>query len=99
MNGREDVCRRLEGELIEPLRTYDKKSNSCLEETYRVLLECNLDTNLVAQRMYIHKNTVLQRKRKIIELCPRDPFDLENRLQFQFARVLNELTDIPKEPR
>ena len=99
VNGREDVCRRLEGELIEPLRTYDKKSNSCLEETYRVLLECDLDTNLVAQRMYIHKNTVLQRKRKIIELCPRDPFDLENRLQFQFARVLNELTDIPKEPR
>ena len=99
VNGREDVCRRLEGELIEPLRTYDKKSNSCLEETYRVLLECDLDTNLVAQRMYIHKNTVLQRKRKIIELCPRDPFDLENRLQFQFARGLNELTDIPKEPR
>lgn len=99
VRGQEDVCRRLEGELIEPLRTYDKKTNSCLEETYRVLLECDLDTNLAAQRMYIHKNTVLQRKRKIIELCPRDPFDLENRLQFQFARVLNELIDVPKEPR
>ena len=46
-----------------------------------------------------HLKRVWEAKRKIIELCPRDPFDLENRLQFQFARVLNELTDIPKEPR
>lgn len=97
LQGKESTCQQLEAELLEPLRAYDRRTNSCLEETYRMLLECDLDTSLAAQRLYIHKNTVLQRKRKIIELCRQDPFELENRLQFQFIRILNELTGVPKE--
>lgn len=99
VQGMESLCRQLENELLEPLRTYDKNTNSCLEETYRILLECDLDTNLVAQKMYIHKNTVLQRKKKISELYQQDPFDLTNRLQFQFIRILNDLIDPPRNIR
>lgn len=98
VQGMEAACRQLEADLLEPLRNYDKSTNSCLGETYRILLECDLDTNLVAQKMYIHKNTVLQRKKKISELYQQDPFDLINRLQFQFIRILNDLIDTPKNP-
>ena len=96
VRGMESVCRQMEADLLEPLRSYDRNTNSCLEETFRVLLECDMDTNLVAAKMYIHKNTVLQRKKKIMELYPENPFDLINRLQFQFIRVLNDLIDTPK---
>lgn len=83
-------------ELLAPLRVYDQKNNSDLEKTYWMLLACDLDTTAVAQQMFLHKNTVLQRKRKITELCQWDPFALENRLQFQVFRVLRELTDSPE---
>ena len=80
---------------MEPLRSYDKSTNSCLEKTFLMLLECDMDTTLVSKKMYLHKNTVLQRKKKIAELYQGNPFDLINRLQFQFVRILRDLIDTP----
>jgi purine catabolism regulator len=83
--------RELEEQLFLPLRSYDEKNSGSLEETYRMLLKCDMDTNLVAQKMFIHKNTVLQRKKKISSLYAQDPFAIANRMQFQFVCLLDEL--------
>ena len=91
----EPAFRQLEADLMEPLRSYDKSTNSCLEKTFLMLLECDMDTTLVSKKMYLHKNTVLQRKKKIAELYQGNPFDLINRLQFQFVRILRDLIDTP----
>ena len=91
----EPAFRQLETDLMEPLRSYDKSTNGCLEKTFLMLLECDMDTTLVSKKMYLHKNTVLQRKKKIAELYQGNPFDLINRLQFQFVRILRDLIDTP----
>jgi len=84
-------CRQLEAKMLRPLREYDKKNDASLVKTFRMLLKCDLDTNVVAKKMFLHKNTVLQRKKKITELYPKDPFELTSRLQFQCICLLNDL--------
>lgn len=78
--------------LLSPVRDYDANHGSSLEETFRFLLDCDMDYKAVAEKMFLHKNTVLQRKQKIASLYPEgDPFALPTRKQFEFAFVLEEL--------
>ncbi len=89
--GREDAVRAIVDDMLGPLRAYDKETNNNLEETFRTLLSCDMDANKAADQMYLHKNTVLQRKRKISGLYGNDPFSLHNRRQFEIALILESL--------
>lgn len=77
--------------LLSPVRAYDRAHGSALEETFRFLLRCDMDYRLVAERLFLHKNTVLQRKQKITSLYKQDPFLLPTRGQFEFAFALEQL--------
>lgn len=78
-------------ELLAPVREYDRVHGSALEETFRALLRCDMDYKQVAENLFLHKNTVLQRKQKISCLYKQDPFQLPARSQFEFAFVLEQL--------
>lgn len=73
-----EVCQR----FIEPIASYDKEHGTELVSTLRVLLENNGNTHTSASQMYIHKNTVLQRRNKIIELLGYSPFEMPHLLNF-----------------
>ena len=77
--------------LLAPVRQYDQTRNGALEETFRALLRCDMNYNLVAEQLFFHKNTVLQRKQKIVSLYKEDPFQLPLRRQFEFAFILEGL--------
>lgn len=77
--------------LLAPVRDYDRAKNSALEDTFRVLLEYDLDYTQVGKRLFLHKNTVLQRKQKIASLYPEDPFQIPQRRQYEFAFILESL--------
>lgn len=79
--------------LLGPIRKYDQAKHSALEETFRALLRYDMNYNLVAERLFLHKNTVLQRKQKIAALYKEDPFQVPQRRQFEFALVLESLYD------
>lgn len=79
--------------LLEPVRKYDHAKNSSLETTFRAILQYDMNYNLVAERLFLHKNTVLQRKQKIASLYDEDPFQLPLRRQFEFAFILESLYD------
>jgi len=81
----------VKGLLFEPVITYDRKNNSQLFTTFTMLLQCDLNTTLVAEKMFLHKNTVLQRKRKIAELYSYDPFDTPYYLNFKCALALEQM--------
>jgi sugar diacid utilization regulator len=77
--------------LLEPVIKYDKENNSQLFETFKMLIFNDSDTIAVADKMFLHKNTVLQRRKKILSLYDYDPFALPYRLQFEFAIMLCRL--------
>lgn len=77
--------------LLEPIRQYDAARNSELEKTFRSLLQNGMDYGLVAEELFLHKNTVLQRKQKIISLYKDNPFLLPARQQFELAFIMERL--------
>lgn len=79
--------------LLEPVREYDQSKSSALVKTFRTLINCDMDYNLAAEQLFLHKNTVLQRKQKIVSLYGEDPFLLPRRRQFEFAFILESLYD------
>lgn len=68
--------------LLEPIREHDKNYHADLVKTLQCLLENGGNTMRAAQAMYVHKNTILQRKAKIIELLGYSPFEMPDLLKF-----------------
>jgi sugar diacid utilization regulator len=77
--------------LLEPIQIYDHDHGTELEQTLKLLITYNLNVSVVAEKMFIHKNTVLQRKKKICSLYKEDPFTPEKRGQFEIAFLLQSL--------
>lgn len=50
------------------LKEYDQIHNSTFYETMKLLIEHNNDTKVVADLLYIHRNTLLYWRRKIVEI-------------------------------
>lgn len=80
-------------QLFAPICTYDSTYNTQLEQTFFSLL-INKSTTQVAQDMYLHKNTVLQRKNKISSLYQNDPFSSFEQLQFELGFILKKLFEL-----
>ncbi len=55
-------------EITTPLREYDQAHGTSLLQTLRILMRHDLDVRATAEEMVIHKNTVLQRRKRIEEL-------------------------------
>lgn len=72
-------------DLFLSIRQYDEENNTQLLPTFKMLILCDMDTIAAAEKMFLHKNTVLQRKKKISNLFKYDPFSMPYRLQFQLA--------------
>lgn len=58
------------------LQQYDLENKANLTETLFMYLRCERSMQETAQHLYIHRNTLLYRMNKIVEICE---FDLENR--------------------
>lgn len=71
--------------LIRPLADYDAAHETALVRTLWELLEANGNIMMAAQRMYVHKNTMLQRKNKIISLLGYSPFEMPYIISFLMA--------------
>ncbi len=84
---------RIVNTLLEPLRRYDKTYNVNLGQTFCALLENNGSTAQVAEAMFLYKNTVLQRRNKIVSLYKVDPFVSPERFQFELAFLLQRIFD------
>ena len=77
--------------LLLPIKQYDDENNTQLLLTFKMLILCNMDTIEVSEKIFLHKNTVLQRKKKISKLFKYDPFSMPYRLQFQIVIMIDSL--------
>lgn len=77
-----------------PVLHYDMENESNLAETFDLLLKYNLSTAKVAGDLFIHRNTVLQRKNKIASLYTTDPFSDEERHKYALSFLIRKINDL-----
>lgn len=81
-----DICYK----YLQPIIEHDKDYGTELLETLKCLLENNGNTQRVAQIMFVHKNTILQRRTKITELLGYSPFDMPYLLNLLIAFAIEK---------
>ena len=72
-------------ETIEPLIEYDRKNNSDYYHTLEYYLESNGSVRQTADELFIHRNTLNYRLRRIEEILDQDLSDSEARLKLVLA--------------
>jgi len=72
-------------ELISPLISYDEDHNSDLVRTLRVFFESNANASEAADRLFLHRNSMIYRLARIGELTGLDLKDPSARLALQLG--------------
>lgn len=82
----------LQGELIEfcsdtikPLIDYDKVNNSELVKTLKIYFQCDGNMKKIAEKMYMHYNTIIYRVQQIKDITGLDLENGDSRLNLEIA--------------
>ena len=78
---------------IAKLRAYDDKHGGKHFETLKRLSITDESVEAIAAKLYIHKNTLLYRKNKIIELLGHDPFTMPQKMDYQAYFMAEKLSE------
>ncbi len=89
LGGKGDVRARLE-QALAPVLAYDARSKSDLAHTLRVYVECGGTLATTAEKLFLHRNSVLYRLQRIEELAGFDPHDRATRLLFLVAFAVTD---------
>lgn len=66
----------IENNIFKELKEYDEEENSDLYTTLKALIYNNMNTEETAKELYLHKNTINYRKKKIVEILGYEPWDM-----------------------
>lgn len=83
--------KRVTDKLLAPIIEYDREHNSNLQETLEILVTNGWDTTVAANQLFVHKNTILQRKKKIESLFEKGPFSKSAKMQYELAYILKAI--------
>lgn len=75
-------------QLLHPIISYDNKNSTNLLETFQTLLSNKVNIKDTSEDLFIHRNTVMQRRSKIMELLDEDPFSNLNYPKYMIASIL-----------
>lgn len=81
----DDLRRGYRDRLLGPLRAYDARHHSQLEQTLDRFLACSASWSRCAQELHIHVNTLRYRIDKINQLTGRDLARLDHQVDFYLA--------------
>lgn len=73
-----DQLRRIARQVLGPLRTYDEQRGTSLTQTLRVFLEENRSWVRAAERLYVHRQTLIARISRIEKIIDRDLSSIED---------------------
>ncbi|GHV39324.1 hypothetical protein AGMMS49546_11180 [Spirochaetia bacterium] len=76
------------------LREYDEKHEGHYVETLQNLSIVNENIETIAGTMHVHKNTLLYRKNKIIEILEHDPFTMPLKFNYQAFFMAEKLSSL-----
>lgn len=85
-----DKLRRFCHPALTLLRQYDYKNNTQLYHTLCVYLETGCSIKLTSEQLYIHRNSMVYRLNRIIEVCQIDLDDVDTRLLLQISYLIDK---------
>lgn len=88
-----EEARKMTDRYLHEIRSYDLDNHTDLEQTLMALIQYDLNTKNVSEQLYIHANTVLQRKNRIIKILGEDPFSTTNRIKYTLIFLFRNLFD------
>lgn len=91
----------LQGELMEfcsdtikPLIEYDKVNNSELVKTLKIYFQCDGNMKKIAEKMYMHYNTIIYRVQQIKDITGLDLENGDSRLNLEVALKAMDLIEL-----
>lgn len=81
---------RIAEQVLYPLYEFDRNKGTELVYTLKVLLQCRMDQAEAAERLYIHRNTILYRKKQIVDILGYPAFELPYLLNLTAAVLVKE---------
>lgn len=76
--------------LVEPLATHDRERRSDLIRTLRVYFAAGANASEAADRLFLHRNSLLYRLERVQKLTGLDLKDPESRLALQLGLLAME---------
>lgn len=77
-------------ELVKPLATHDRERGSDLIRTLRVYFAAGANASEAADRLFLHRNSLLYRLERVQKLTGLDLKDPESRLALQLGLLAME---------
>ncbi|MDP9380615.1 MAG: helix-turn-helix domain-containing protein [Chloroflexota bacterium] len=92
------IARRVMGQLLQPVITYDRQHNASLTETLETYIACNGNASITAHRLSLHRNSLSYRLKRIEDLTGLSLAESENRLLLTLALRLQKLVQTDQSP-
>lgn len=86
-----EVLKEYYDDILGKLEKYDKENNTELMEFLHMYLENNGSQSLMAERQYIHRNTVNNQLKKIEKITGYNPLTLEEKLRFYLGFFIKDI--------
>lgn len=87
----QDILKNMYHQLLDPLIEYDQKHNGQLEETLYYYLVYDGSQQTMADKLYMHRNTINYRLAKIKELLHCDLSSFEVKLPYMLAFYIKKM--------
>ena len=85
------ILERLYNNGIGKILSHDSENNTTLFETVQVLVKCNFVYSEAADKLYVHRNTLYQRIKRIEEVTGFDMNSSETRLVLQLGLKIHDI--------
>ena len=76
--------------ILQPLKEHDERYNAELCDTLKELLHANGDVTEVSERMFIYRNTIIYKQKKIIEVLGKSTYEMPRRLNYMIVFYIIE---------
>ena len=86
-----EVLKEFYNETLGKLENYDKENNTDLVNFLFMYLQNNGSQSLVAEKQYIHRNTVNNQLKKIEKITGYNPSNLEEKLRFYLGFYIKDV--------
>lgn len=87
----EDSLKEYYEDTLGKLEKYDKENHTDLIDFLYIYLKNNGSQSLVAEKQYIHRNTVNNQLKKIEKITGYNPLDLEEKLRFYLGFYIKDI--------
>lgn len=92
LNSKDDeVLKNYYEEILGNLEKHDKENNTSLMEFLDMYLKNGGNVQLLAEKQYIHRNTVNNQLKRIEKITNHNPLNLEEKLKFTLAFYIRDI--------